>query len=202
MRSARAHLPKPRKTIRADPSAMGGIIARSAALLEVRVLVGVGRRADAEDRQLARPVVLERVPRTGRDEDRVPRADAPRLAADLERAGTLRDEVDLLGTPVVVAVGRLGRLERGLGEALRGRVVQLADRRAVLRGKRLGALEVPEVHRAEARTSATRSCAPASIPVKNGSASDRELTSSATGQSPSPKPKRSRMYGCRWIDGR
>ena len=40
------------------------------------------------------------------------------------------------------------------------------------------------------------------VTVKNGNASDRELTFSATGQRPSWKPKRSRMYGWRWIEGR
>src|SRR5438105_5301003 len=112
-------------------------------------------------------LVLERVPGARRDEDRVAGTNPLRFAVDLELAGALRDEVDLLGAPVVVALGRLSGLERGLGEALRRGVVQLADRRAVLRRERLGAVEALQVHRADARTSATRSCAAVSIPVKN-----------------------------------
>src|SRR5215475_7613225 len=97
-------------------------------LLEERVLVGVRRRAHAQDAELTRPVVLERVPGAGRDEDRVARADAAGLAVDLELARALRDEVDLLGSRVVMPLCRLPRLEQRLGEALRGRVVQLSDR--------------------------------------------------------------------------
>src|SRR5690242_8908373 len=133
MRSALAHLPKPRKTMRVVPSAMRRIIARTARLLEVRVPVGVRRRAHAEDGELARAVVLERVPRARRDQDGVARPDPADLAVDLERAGALRHEVDLLGPAVVVAPCRLARLEEGFGQALRFRVVQLPDGRAVLR---------------------------------------------------------------------
>src|SRR5690242_7957260 len=103
MRSARAHLPKPRKTIRVAPALMREIIARAATLLEVRVLVGVGRRAHAEDGQLAGPVVLERVPSAWRNEDRVAGTHPAGLAVHLERARALRHEVDLLGFGVVVA---------------------------------------------------------------------------------------------------
>src|SRR4051794_1659374 len=51
------------------------------------------------------------------------------------------------------------------------------------------------------RASTTRSWSPASIPVKNGSASDRALASSATGNCPGPKPYASRMYDWRWMHG-
>src|SRR5206468_11248534 len=148
-------------------------------LLEERVLVGVRRRAHAEDEELARTVVLERVPGSRRDEDRVAGTDPPRLAVHLQRAGSLRDEVDLLGAAVVVAFRRLIGLERRLREALQGRVVQLPDRRAILRREGLDMIEALQIHRAEARTSATRSCAPAPIPVKTGTANEPELPSSA-----------------------
>src|SRR6188472_2321846 len=121
---------------------MRGIIA----LLKERVLVRVRRRAHAEDGELARPVVLERVPRTRWNEDRVAGPDPPGVAVHLERAGALRDEIDLLGSPVVVALRRLVGLERGLGETLRRRVVQLADCRAVLRREGLGSVEALQVH--------------------------------------------------------
>src|SRR5436190_15097899 len=84
---------------------------------EERVLVRVRRRANTEDRQLARAVVLERVPRPRRDEDRVARTDPSGLAVDLQRAGALGDEVDLLTSPVVVPLRRLIGLECRLGEA-------------------------------------------------------------------------------------
>src|SRR3954469_14919498 len=215
MRSARAHLPKPRKTIcsaiviilrhggASRPGTRGRRPAHSSTgSAEERVVVGIRRNAHAEDEELARTVVLERVPGARRDEDRIAGTDPSRLAVDLQRACPLRDEVDLLGQAVVMAFRGLTGLESRLREALHGRVVQLPDRRAVLRREGLDAVEALQIHRADARTSATRSCAPASIPVKNGSASERELTSSATGQSPASKPKRSTMYGCRWIEGR
>src|SRR5947209_2021216 len=112
MRSARAHLPKPRKIIR------GVVTAMRVTLLEEGVVVGVRRRAAAEDAQLAVAVVLERVPGARRDQGGVPRAHAPPLAVDLQLAGAFQDEVDLLGGAVVVACRRLARLERRLREAL------------------------------------------------------------------------------------
>src|ERR1700745_3661359 len=118
----------------------------------------VRRRAQAKNQKLARAVVLERVPGAWRDEDRVPRTDNARLPVDLQLAGALRDEVELLASLVVVAPGRLAGLQRGFRKALRGRVVQLPDRGAVLRRERLDAVEAPQVHSTEARTSATRSC--------------------------------------------
>jgi len=78
------------------------------------------------------------VPRSGRDQHGVPGDHLARFAVDLEHAAAGGDEVDLLRPPVVVALGPLARLQRGLGERLRGCVVQLADRRAVLRDERLG----------------------------------------------------------------
>src|SRR5262245_30008891 len=120
MRSARAHLPKPRNTM------CGAFIAMRLKLLEVGVVVRVRRRAAAEDAQLARAVVRQLVPRTRRDEHRVARAHARALAADLQLTGSLDDEVDLLRQAVVVALRRLVGLERRLGEALRVGVVQLA----------------------------------------------------------------------------
>src|SRR3954465_898007 len=231
MRSARAHLPKPRKTIcsaiviilrhggasrpgtrrRLLPGGAYGPRRPALAPLyertlvdgsaEERVVVGIRRNAHAEDEELARTVVLERVPGARRDEDGAAGPDPSRLPVGLQRACPLRDEVDLLGQAVVMAFRGLTGLESRLREALHGRVVQLPDRRAVLRREGLDVVEALQVHRAGARTSATRCWGPGSIPVKKGSASERELTSSATGQSPSSKPKRSTMYGCRWIDG-
>ena len=75
-----------------------------------------------------------------------PARDLARLAVDLEHAAALDDEVDLLRPRVVVALGRLARLERRLGEGLGGRVVELADRRAVLRRERLGVGEGSQLH--------------------------------------------------------
>src|SRR6266545_4689718 len=54
---------------------------------------------------------------------------------------------------------------------------------------------------ADASTSTTRSWSSASIGVKNGRAIVRAAVSSATGHRPSPNPKRSRMYGWRWMHG-
>src|SRR5262249_14802960 len=133
--------------------------ARIISLLKERVFVRVRRRAHAEDGQLARAVVLQRVPRPGWDQDRVAGTDPPRLAVDLESARALRDEVDLLGPSVIVALRLLLGLEECFREALLCRVMQLADRRAVLRSEGLRAVEALHVHSAEASTSATRSCA-------------------------------------------
>src|SRR5919197_753724 len=146
MRSARAHLPKPRNTIRAATCGLstarrrtcpgvgstlsrdrglppsGTSVCRAAGLSqlrEVRVRVGVGRCAAAEDAELARAGVDEAVPRTRRDQHRVAGADRLRLAVDLELAGSLHNDVDLLAQAVVVPLRRLVRLERRLGEALR-----------------------------------------------------------------------------------
>src|SRR5262245_5832810 len=105
MRSARAHLPKPRKTIRVAPSVMRRSSHAGTRSLEERVLVRVRRRARAEDQELARAVVLERVPGAWRDEDCVSWTDPVGVAVDLERARALRDEVDLLRSLVVVALG-------------------------------------------------------------------------------------------------
>src|SRR6476661_2308706 len=140
MRSARAHLPKPRKIIR------GVVTAMRVTLLEERVVVRVRRHAAAEEPELTGAVVFERVPGARRDERRVPRTDAASLAVDLEVAGALHDEVDLLGGAVVVALGRLARLERRLRETLKLGVVQLADRRAVLRRERLRPVHRLYVH--------------------------------------------------------
>src|SRR6266496_413003 len=169
MRSARAHLPKPRKTIRDGGTAMPGT------LLEIRVVIGVRGSAAAEDSQLAVAVVLERVPGAGGNEDRVSRADDLRCAVDLHAAGALQHEIDFLGDAVVVPLRRLRGLERGLGETLHLRVVQLPDRRAVLRREGRGSVDRGDLHSAAASASATRSCAPRSSAVKNGSASVREL---------------------------
>ena len=56
------------------------------------------------------------------------------------------DEVDLLGRRVVVALCPLRGLERCLGERLDARVVQLADRRAVLRREGIDGGERAELH--------------------------------------------------------
>src|SRR6266849_426577 len=119
-------------------------------LLEERVVVRVRRRAAAEDPQLAGPVVLERVPRARRDQDCVARTKEARLAVELHLALTLEHEVDLFADAVIVALGRLPRLERRLGEALYVRLLQLADRRPVLRHERLHALDRPDVHQSAA----------------------------------------------------
>src|SRR6476469_9855122 len=112
MRSARAHLPKPRKIIR------GVVTAMRVTLLEERVVVRVRRHAAAEEPELTVAVVLERVPGARSDERRVPRTYAAPLAVDLQIARALQDEVDLLGRTVVVALRRLARLERRLCKAL------------------------------------------------------------------------------------
>src|SRR5690348_11520726 len=130
MRSARAHLPKPRKTIRDGATAM------RRTLVEEGVVVGVRRRAAAEDAELGRAVVLELMPRARRDENRVAGADGAGVAVDLNAAGPFDDEVDLFRRAVVMPLRRLVRLERRLGEALRVRMEQLPDRRAVSRPER------------------------------------------------------------------
>ena len=56
------------------------------------------------------------------------------------------DEVDLLAPLMVVPLCRGSRGQRGLGEALEGGVVQLADRRAVLGRERLRGREGGDVH--------------------------------------------------------
>jgi len=58
----------------------------------------------------------------------------------------LRDEVDLLGDAVVVPLGRLLHLEGRLRKALNLRVVELADRRAVLRHERLDSVDRRQLH--------------------------------------------------------
>src|SRR5438128_8037537 len=150
--------------------------------------MGIRRRAAAEDAELARAGVLERVPGAGRDERGVAGTDVARLAVDLEAAGALEDEVDLLGRAVVMPLRRLIRLERRLREALHLGAVQLADRGAVLRHEGLDTLDRLELHSAAASAPATRSCASRSRAVKNGSASVRELSSSDTGHIPSRNP--------------
>ena len=70
------------------------------------------------------------MPRPRRDEYGVAGDDMARLAVHLEDAPTRGDEVDLLRLRVVVTLGRLTGLERGLGERLRGGVVQLAGRKS------------------------------------------------------------------------
>src|SRR5262249_24844861 len=71
--------------------------------------------------------------------------DDPLLAVELEPALTLEDEVELLARGVVVALGHPALRHRGLREALGGGVVQLADRRAVLRRERLPVVECLDV---------------------------------------------------------
>src|SRR5262249_62247395 len=102
-------------------------------LLDERGDVRVRRAPTPEAAHLARAVVLKRVPCSVRDQHGVAGPDSARVAVDLHPAGALEDEVDLLGRAVVVALGRLVGLERRLGEALLGSVVELADRRAGLR---------------------------------------------------------------------
>src|SRR3954451_13523069 len=140
MRSARAQFPKPRKIIR------GVVTAMRVTLLEERVVVRVRRHAAAEELQLTVSVVLERVPRALRDECGVARPYVASLAVDLEFARALQDEVDLLGRAVVVPLRRLARLERRLRKTLELGVVQLADRRAVLRRERLRPVHRLHVH--------------------------------------------------------
>src|SRR6266536_6437860 len=96
MRSARAHLRKPRKTIRDGGTAMPGT------LLEIGVVVGIRGSAAAEDPQLTVAVVLERVPGAGGNEDRVSRANDLRRAVDLHAAGAIQHEIDFLGAAVLV----------------------------------------------------------------------------------------------------
>src|SRR5262249_23599357 len=56
--------------------------------------------------------------------------------------------------------------------------------------------------KAERNACATRSWSSPSRRAWNGIAIVRALASSLTGQRPSPKPKRSRMYDWRWMHGR
>src|SRR5437763_13748030 len=113
MRSALAHFPKPRNTIRSAitrnvkgtipftkevllrPAVRAGRT-RPRALRKVRVLVRVRRDAAAEDPQLARAVVVQRVPGARRDEHGVADGDPLVDAVDLHVTRALDDEVDLL----------------------------------------------------------------------------------------------------------
>src|SRR5262245_63512629 len=97
--------------------------------------MAVRRRAAAEETQLRRRG--NRVPRPDGDERCVTRTDMSSLAVDLELALAFEHDVDLLARRVIVPLRRLSRLERRLCEALRGRVVELPDLRAVLRRERL-----------------------------------------------------------------
>src|SRR5664279_658001 len=94
MRSARAHLPKPREIIFGALSAIP-LDYLTPALLEERVVVRVRRSADAEEAKLARAVVLEGVPRTRRDQHCVAGTHVRRLPVDLHLALPFQDEVDL-----------------------------------------------------------------------------------------------------------
>src|SRR3954468_4297818 len=118
--------------------------------LEEGVCVPVRWSAAAEKSELAVAVVLERVPGAGGDEHGVSGTDRLRVSVDLHPAGALEHEVDLLRHPVVMTLRRLVRLERRLGEALRRGVVELADRRAVLRDEELDAGDRSNLHSAAA----------------------------------------------------
>src|SRR5262245_20576331 len=98
------------------------------------VIVAVRRRAAAQEAQ--RRGGDDLVPRAGGNEGCVARSDAASFAVDLELALAFEHEVDLLAGGVVVPLRRLTGPEGRLGEALRRRVVELPDLRAVLRGER------------------------------------------------------------------
>ena len=79
------------------PYAEGDDGSRCEALLEERVVVRVRRGAAAENAKLARPVVLELMPRACGNEHGVAGTHVRRLAVDLHPALPLQHEVDLLG---------------------------------------------------------------------------------------------------------
>ena len=114
---------------------------------EDRVLVRVRRRAAAEQHERLGAVVDELVLGAGRDDDAVAGADrAPPRPPRIIRPGARGEEVDLLGRPVVVRLGRRARRHGRLGERLVGRVAggdagELADLRAVERDERLALLQ-------------------------------------------------------------
>src|SRR5512142_105667 len=99
MRSARAYLPKPRKTMRVGP-ATGGLSRQR--LLEERVSVAVGRHAAAVEAQRRRGGDL--MPGTRGDERSLARSHPPHLPVDLQLALALEHDVDLLARAVVVAL--------------------------------------------------------------------------------------------------
>ncbi len=70
---------------------------------DVLDLLERARGENVSEAQIRRPRVLARVHGVGRYEDRRPRPNWPRLAADADRAGPFEDEVDL-GLPVPVFV--------------------------------------------------------------------------------------------------
>src|SRR5690349_8949632 len=174
---------------------------RLRALVEERVVVAVRRDAAAEEADGGRGGEL--VPRARRDEDCVARADAAAVAVDLHVALALEHDVDLLRGAVLVPLRALTLPERRFRQALQRRVMELPNRRPVLRRERAQLVARGNVHQPTAArsTSTTRSWSPGSICVKNGSAIVRLAVSSATGHRPSPNPYASRMYGCRWMHG-
>src|SRR5438876_3727659 len=74
-------------------------------LVEEGVLVAVRRGTAAEESQRRRRPDL--MPRTRWNQCRITGTDRPALAVDLQVAGSLEHEVDLLGASVVVTLGRL-----------------------------------------------------------------------------------------------
>src|SRR5947208_2430116 len=146
--------------------------------------LGADRRGSG--RVLAQ-VVQDRALRPRRD-DRIRHALDPDPGAPAVTAVTLAERlerIDLVGT------GVLAEAEEDHPCGLRhGRIIPGSD---PFRG------QTPAV--AARRTSTTRVWSSRSICVKKGSAIVRLAVSSATGQRPSPKPNRSRMYGWRWIQG-
>lgn len=104
----------------------------------MRILVGVGRGAAAEEAQRGEGGDL--VACSGRDEYGVAGCGLAGVAVDLDAGGALEEEVDFLGKKVAVALGRSARREGGLGEALVagrgvGGVEDLADGGAVFGGE-------------------------------------------------------------------
>ena len=120
-------------------------------LIEERVLVAVRRRAGAQEAETSVVAGADLVPRAGRDENRIAGSDVPPLALELHLARAVDNDVDLLALCVVVALRRLARLQRRLGERLltrrrRPETVQLPDRAAVRGRERLGRLEGSNLH--------------------------------------------------------
>ncbi len=126
-----------------------GIFNPSGELLEVGVVVRVGRGAAAEEAEVLGGG--DGVPMAGGDEDGVARVDIAGLAVDLDEARAIEDEVELLADLVVVALGGGAGLNRGFGEALfldRGvcEVQNASDLRTIFRYKRSLRFEIENRH--------------------------------------------------------
>ena len=86
------------------------------ALLEIGVLVRIGRRAGAEEAQ--RRLGPNDVRGAGRQQDRIARPDFAPVAVHLDLSTPIEDEINLLSLLVMMALCGLSRRQRGLGQAL------------------------------------------------------------------------------------